>query len=58
MSESDFEDLAETAQNSVLYKEIEEMMNAQNQFDDEYYDDEYFDDEYYDDEYYDDEYYF
>ena len=57
MSESDFEDLAETAQNSVLYKEIEEMMNAQNQFDDEYFDDEYFDDEYFDDEYFDDEYF-
>ncbi len=57
MSESDFEELAETVQNSVLYKEIEEMMNAQNQFDDEYFDDEYYDDEYFDDEYYDDEYY-
>ena len=61
MTEADFEELAETAQNSKLYQEIEELyesiVNSDDFFDDEYFDDEYFDDEYFDDEYYDDEYF-
>ena len=61
MTEADFEELAETAQNSKLYQEIEELyesiVNSDDFFDDEYFDDEYFDDEYFDDEYFDDEYF-